>query len=270
MAPSIAIQGFDAVLFDLDGVLTTTRALHAAAWKQTFDEFLVAWDKQRGSQNASFDDRADYAAYVDGKPRQDGVRDFIASRGIHLPEGQPDSPAEEESVWGLGNRKQALVESQLERVGVEVFPGSIAWVRELRAAGLRTAVVSSSRNCAAVLASAGITNLFDTQVDGDTSLHLHLSGKPAPDSFLEAARRLGVSPERAIVVEDALAGVEAGRAGGFGLVVGVDRGGQAAGLAAQGADLVVDDLGELLAAPTEPLHRAGPSSTGCWRQPSES
>jgi alpha,alpha-trehalose phosphorylase len=223
-----------------------------------FDEFLTGWDKERGSKNAPFDDRADYAAYVDGKPRQEGVRDFLTSRGIELPEGHPDSSPEEESVWGLGNRKQLLVEAQMERVGVEVFPGSIAWVRELREAGLSTAVVSSSRNCAAALAYAGITNLFDTRVDGDTALELDLPGKPAPDTFLEAARRLGVSPERAIVVEDALVGVEAGRAGGFGLVVGVDRDGQAAGLTAHGADLVVDDLSELLAAPTEPLHRAGP------------
>ncbi|MBO0746911.1 MAG: beta-phosphoglucomutase family hydrolase, partial [Acidimicrobiaceae bacterium] len=258
MAPSIALRDFDAVLFDLDGVLTTTRAVHAAAWKQTFDDFLAAWDKHHGSKNEPFDDRAEYAAYVDGKPREDGVRDFLASRGIRLPEGQYDSPPEEDSVFGLGNRKQLLVEEQLERVGVEVFPGSIAWVRELRKAELKTAVVSSSRNCAAILESAGISNLFDTRVDGDTSLELGLPGKPAPDTFLEAARRLDVSPDRAIVVEDALAGVAAGRAGGFGLVVGVDRGGQAEGLAAQGADLVVDDLGELLAAPTESLHRAGP------------
>src|SRR5215472_10531205 len=137
MAPSIALKDFDAALFDLDGVLTTTRAVHAAAWKQMFDEFLVVWDKQRDSQSVPFDDRADYAAYVDGKPRQDGVRDFLASRGIELPEGHPDSPPEEESVWGLGNRKQLLVEAELERAGVEVFPGSIAWVRELREAGLK-------------------------------------------------------------------------------------------------------------------------------------
>jgi alpha,alpha-trehalose phosphorylase len=186
------------------------------------------------------------------------VRDFLASRGIELPEGDPDASPDEESVWGLGNRKQLLVGAELERVGVEVFPGSVAWVRELREAGLHTAVVSSSRNCAAVLGYAGISNLFDTRVDGDTALELHLAGKPAPDTFLEAARRLGVPPSRAIVVEDALAGVEAGRAGRFGLVVGVDRGGNAASLATHGADVVVADLGELLAAPTEHRHRAGP------------
>jgi beta-phosphoglucomutase family hydrolase len=258
MAPSIALDDFDAVLFDLDGVLTTTRSLHAAAWKHTFGEFLARWDARRGTRTARFDDRDDYTAYVDGKPRQQGVREFLTSRGIVLPEGEPDSLPEEDSVWGLGNRKQLLVEEELERAGVEVFPGSVAWVRELREAGLQTAVVSSSRNCAAVLAYAGITKLFDARVDGETALQLHLSGKPAPDTFLEAARRLSVSPDRAIVVEDALAGVEAGRAGAFGLVVGVDRGGNAEGLIAHGADLVVGDLGELLAAPTERLHRAGP------------
>lgn len=209
MAPSIALQDFDAVLFDLDGVLTTTRTVHAAAWKQTFDEFLAAWDKQRGAKRAPFDDRADDAAYVDGKPRQDGVRDFLASRGIELPEDQPDSPRRRNQcgAWAIAS---SCWLTQLERVGMEVFPGSIAWVRELREAGLSTAVVSSSRNCAAVLEHAGITNLFDTRVDGDTALELDLPGKPAPDTFLEAARRLGVSAARAIVVEDALAGVQHG------------------------------------------------------------
>jgi alpha,alpha-trehalose phosphorylase len=258
MKPAVTAHDFDAVLFDLDGVLTTTRAVHAAAWKRTFDEFLSAWDSRHGTNSTPFDERADYAAHVDGKPRQDGVRDFLASRGIVLPEGEPDSGPEDESVWGVGNRKQQLIVDELERSGVEVFPGSVAWVRELRWAGLKTAVVSSSRNCASALAYAGITNLFDTVVDGNTELELHLPGKPSPGTFLEAARRLGVSPERAVVVEDALAGVEAGRAGKFGLVVGVDRDGHAAGLAAHGADVVVADLGELLAAPAEEVHRAGP------------
>jgi alpha,alpha-trehalose phosphorylase len=254
MAPSMELQDFDAVLFDLDGVLTTTRAVHAAAWKHSFDEFLAAWDARRGTRTARFDQIADYADYVDGKPRQDGVRDFLTSRGIKLPEGEPDSPPGEESVWGLGNRKQLLVEERL-RQGVEVFPGSVAWVRELRENGLKTAVVSSSRNCAAVLAYAGISDLFDIRVDGETALELHLPGKPAPDTFLEAARRLGIPPGRAVVVEDALAGVAAGRAGSFGLVVGVDRGGNAAGLAAHGADIVVGDLSELLTTPTDRVHR---------------
>src|SRR6516164_7032614 len=254
MAPSIELQDFDAVLFDLDGVLTTTRAVHAAAWKHSFDEFLATWDAEHGTRTARFDESADYASHVDGKPRQDGVRDFLASRGIKLPEGDPDSPPEEESVWGLGNRKQLLVEERIAQ-GVEVFPGSVAWVRELREAGIKTAVVSSSRNCATVLTYAGISDLFDTRVDGNTTLELHLPGKPAPDSFLEAARRLSVAPGRAIVVEDALAGVAAGRAGAFGLVVGVDRGGNAAELAAHGADIVVGDLSALLTKPTDRVHR---------------
>jgi alpha,alpha-trehalose phosphorylase len=254
MGPAIELGDFDAVLFDLDGVLTTTRAVHAAAWKHSFDEFLAAWDAEHGTKTARFDDSADYANYVDGKPRQDGVRDFLASRGIVLPEGEPNSAPEQESVWGLGNRKQLLVEERLAQ-GVEVFPGSVAWVRELRDAGIKTAVVSSSRNCAAVLGYAGISDLFDTRVDGETTLELGLPGKPAPDAFLEGARRLAVAPARAIVVEDALAGVEAGRAGAFGLVVGVDRGGNAAGLAAHGADIVVGDLSEMLTAPIDRVHR---------------
>jgi alpha,alpha-trehalose phosphorylase len=255
MAPAIELGDFDAVLFDLDGVLTTTRAVHAAAWKHSFDEFLAEWNTEHDTRTARFDESADYTNYVDGKPRQDGVRDFLASRGIKLPEGEPDAPPEELSVWGLGNRKQLLVEERLAQGGVEVFPGSVAWVRELRDAGIKTAVVSSSRNCAAVLTYAGISDLFDTRVDGETALELHLPGKPAPDAFLEGARRLGVAPGRAIVVEDALAGVEAGRAGAFGLVIGVDRDGNAAGLAAHGADVVVGDLSELLTTPIDRVHR---------------
>ncbi len=260
MASPVSRQDFDAVLFDLDGVLTTTRTVHAAAWKRTFDDFLAQWDAAHGTTTAPFDDHADYAAHVDGKSRQDGVRDFLESRSIRLDEGSPDSPPDEDSVWGLGNRKQERVEDELRRSGVEVFPGSIAWVRELREAGLKTAVVSSSRNCAAVLEYAGITNLFDARVDGDTILELRLPGKPAPDAFLEGARRLSATPERTVVVEDAIAGVQAGHAGGFGLVVGVARDGHAEQLAAQGADLVVADLGELLADPDEDVHRFGPRS----------
>ena len=180
MARPITPQDFDAVLFDLDGVLTTTRTLHAAAWKLAFDEFLAAWDARRGATTPPFDERADYNAHVDGKPRQDGVRDFLATRGIELPEGRPDSPPEESSVWGLGNRKQRLVEEEMERAGVEVFPGSVAWVRELREAGIRTAVVSSSRNTAAVLDYAGISDLFDIRVDGETALSSACRASPRP------------------------------------------------------------------------------------------
>jgi alpha,alpha-trehalose phosphorylase len=258
LGPVVKSEDFDAVLFDLDGVLTTTRAVHAAAWKRTFDEFLGGWDARHGTKNALFDELADYATLVDGKPGQAGVRDFLESRGIELPQGDPASAPDEESVWGVANRNELLVEAELEREGVEAFPGSVAWVRELRWSGLKTAVVSSSRNATAVLEHAGITNLFDAQVDGDVALELNLAGKPAPDTFLEGARRLGVSPARAVVVEDAVAGVEAGRAGNFGLVIGVDRDGHAADLAGHGADLVVADLSELLAPPAEEVHRPGP------------
>jgi len=257
--PTVTPRDFDAVLFDLDGVLTTTRTVHAAAWKRTFDEFLEGWDAAHGTHTTRFDEQVDYAASVDGRTREEGVHAFLASRGITLPSGGPDSPPDEVSDGGLGTRKQLLVEEELERTGVEAFPGSVAWVRELREAGLRTAVVSSSRNCATVLEHAGIANLFDARVDGETILELGLPGKPAPDAFLEGARRLGVEPARAVVVEDALAGVEAGRAGRFGLVIGVDRGGQAAALAEHGADVVVQDLGELLAGRADQVHRAGPA-----------
>jgi len=258
MPSPVSLRDFDAVLFDLDGVLTTTRKVHAAAWKRMFDEFLAEWDEEHGTSTPTFDERSDYASAVDGKPREIGVRDFLRSRGIELPPGDPDAPPEELSEWGLGNRKQLLVEEEIARNGVEAFPGSVAWVRELREAGLHTAVVSSSRNCAAVLVAAGIANLFDARVDGETVLELGLPGKPAPDSFLEGARRVGVDPSRAVVVEDAIAGVAAGRAGGFGLVIGVNREGHADALRASGADVVVDDLGELLAAPDDALHRSGP------------
>ncbi|MBO3085937.1 HAD-IA family hydrolase [Cellulomonas fengjieae] len=258
MPSPVTQRAFDAVLFDLDGVLTTTRTVHAAAWKRMFDEFLAEWNATHGTHLAPFDEQSDYASAVDGKPRQIGVRDFLASRGITLPPGTPDSPADELSEWGLGNRKQILVEDEIARHGVEAFPGSVAWVRELREAGLQTAVVSSSRNCEAVLEAAGIANLFDARVDGETSLELGLAGKPAPDGFLEGARRLGTTPERTVVVEDALSGVAAGRAGGFGLVIGVNRDHHADELRANGADIVVDDLGEMLAPPDDAVHRSGP------------
>lgn len=258
MPSPVEVSEIDAVLFDLDGVLTTTRAVHAAAWKDTFDEFLAGWDAEHHTSTPAFNDINDYVAHVDGKPRQDGVRDFLASRGIELDEGHPESSRDEVSVWGLSNRKQEMVEAELEKIGVEVFPGSVAWVRELREAGVRTAVVSSSRNCASVLEYAGITNLFDERVDGATALELDLPGKPAPDMFLEAARRIGVSPERAVVVEDAISGVQSGKAGGFAYIIAVDRDGHADELRAAGADLVVDDLSELLSPQDEKVHRSGP------------
>jgi alpha,alpha-trehalose phosphorylase len=221
-------ENFDAVLFDLDGVLTSTAALHARCWKAVFDELPLL---------EPFDIEHDYLAQVDGKPRYDGVRDFLASRGISLTE---------EQVREIGDRKQALVEQVLEKESVEAFPGSVRWVRHLRDAGVRTAVVSSSTNATDVLRSAGISGLFETTVDGRDIVELDLNGKPAPDGFLEAARRLDVSPDRAVVVEDALSGVTAGRAGGFGLVVGVARHAEPSALREAGAHLVVEDLAEML------------------------
>jgi beta-phosphoglucomutase family hydrolase len=237
---------FDAVLFDLDGVLTDTARIHAHCWKRTFDDFLRQRAERTGAPFRPFEIASDYRLHVDGKPRFDGVRDFLRARGISLPEGRPDSPPEEPSICGLGNRKNALVEAAIREQGVDVYPGSIAWVRHLRGQGIRTGVVSSSANCQAVLHAAGIEDLFDVRVDGGVARQLSLRGKPHPETFLEAARRLAMPPERVAVVEDALSGVQAGRAGNFGLVIGVARKDDAEELAREGADLVVHDLGELL------------------------
>jgi beta-phosphoglucomutase family hydrolase len=234
-------DGVTACLFDLDGVLTKTATVHAAAWKRMFDAFLAG----RAGQ-APFDLHADYARYVDGKPRLDGVRAFLDARGIELPDGSPDDPPDAETVHGLGRRKNDLVNEVLGEDGVEAYDGSVGYVREARRAGLRRAVVSSSANTHAVLRAAGISDLFEAVVDGVVAEREHLQGKPAPDTFLAGAQALGVAPEAAAVFEDALAGVEAGRAGGFGVVVGVDRGGAADELRAHGADVVVGDLSELL------------------------
>jgi alpha,alpha-trehalase len=239
-------DNIDAVLFDLDGVLTATATIHAACWKRTFDEFLSRRAEGTGETVRPFDKDSDYKLYVDGKPRYDGVSSFLESRGIELPYGDPSDPADRETVCGLGNRKTDMVARVLEEEGVEAFEGSVALVRRLRDEGIKTAVVSSSNNCEAVLRAAGIAGLFDAVVDGGVAVRLGLPGKPAPDTFLEAARRLGVEPDRAVVVEDALAGVQAGRDGGFGLVIGVNREGDAAALRDGGADLVVSDLGEIL------------------------
>jgi beta-phosphoglucomutase family hydrolase len=233
-------------LFDLDGVLTKTAVVHAAAWKETFDSFLQRWSAKTGAVFSPFDEHDDYDTYVDGKPRLDGVRDFLASRQIVLPEGSPADPPDAETVQGLARRKNQLVEQLIQQRGVEAYQGSVAYVRAARAAGLRRAVVSSSANCKAVLASAGIADLFDVVVDGIVAEQEQLRGKPHPDTFLAGARRLALAPAEGAVFEDALAGVAAGRAGGFGFVIGVDRVGQADALAAAGADRVVKDLSELL------------------------
>jgi beta-phosphoglucomutase family hydrolase len=238
-------EGIRACLFDLDGVLTQTATVHAAAWKEMFDEFLRARAEEDGAPYLPFDAASDYHRFVDGRPRYDGVRTFLASRGIELPEGARDDPAAA-TVSGLGNRKNELVLELIERGGVSTYDGSVDYVRAARDAGLRRAVVSASENTPAVLAAAGIAELFEVRVDGVVARERGLSGKPAPDTFLAAAAELGVTPDEAAVFEDALAGVAAGRAGDFGYVVGVDRVGQAAALREHGADVVVSDLAELL------------------------
>ena len=235
-----------ACLFDLDGVLTETAEIHAAAWKEMFDAYLKARTEKSDDPFVAFDEEADYATYVDGKTRVDGTRSFLESRHISLPDGAPDDPAGEETVNGLGNAKNEIVLRKIRMEGVEAYEGSIRYVRAVREAGLRRAVVSSSANCNEVLVAAGIAELFEARIDGVTVEADHLAGKPAPDTYLAAARALGVDPGQAAVFEDALSGVEAGRAGGFGFVVGVDRVGQAEALRVHGADAVVTDLAELL------------------------
>ena len=242
--PAIPLDRLDAVVFDTDGVLTDTASVHAAAWKRLFDEYLAQRATRLGEPFRPFEE-ADYLRHVDGRTRYDGVAGFLASRNISLPWGDPSDPPDRETVCGLGNAKDRLLVAHLRDHGAHDFPTSVAVVRRLRAAGVATAAVSASRNMVAVLEAAGLRDLFDAEVDGVEADRLGLAGKPDPALFLEAARRLGVAPARAAVVEDALAGVEAGRRGGFGLVVGVDRGGQAAALAERGADVVVDDLGAL-------------------------
>lgn len=237
---------YDAVLFDLDGVLTDTAQIHAASWKRMFDEYLQQRAARTGEPFRPFDVGTDYKRHVDGKPRYDGVRDFLRSRRIDLPEGAPGDPPDAETVCGLGNRKNDLVNAAIAAGEVATYPGSVALVRRLRDAGIKCAVVTSSQNRAAVLEAASIADLFDVAVDGNTILELGLAGKPAPDSFLQAAKALGVPPERAVVVEDALSGVEAGARGGFGLVIGVARHGDAAALERHGAHIVVEDLAQLL------------------------
>jgi beta-phosphoglucomutase family hydrolase len=235
-----------ACLFDLDGVLTKTAVVHAAAWKETFDEFLRTRADQGDERFVPFDEKDDYDDYVDGLPRADGVRTFLKSREIELPEGSPDDPPSADTVAGLGNRKNAIVLRLINEHGVVAYPGSVRYVQAVREAGLPAAVVSSSTNCAEVLRAAGIDQLFDARIDGQVAEKRGLRGKPAPDTFLAGAEALGTSPGAAAVFEDALAGVEAGRAGEFACVVGVDRVGQAAALHEHGADVVVNDLAELI------------------------
>jgi beta-phosphoglucomutase family hydrolase len=242
-------DGIRACLFDVDGVLTDTATVHAAAWAEMFDAFLKTRADRTGGAYVPFDEVTDYDVYVDGKPRADGTRSFLRSRHIDLPEGEATDGPGTESVCGLGTTKNGIVLRRIREDGVTAYAGSVRYVRAVRAAGLRRAVVSSSANCAEVLKAAAIDELFEERIDGRTVEADHLAGKPAPDTYLAAARALGVDPGQAAVFEDALSGVEAGRAGGFGFVVGVDRVGQADALHAHGADTVVSDLAELLDRP---------------------
>ncbi len=235
-----------ACLFDLDGVLTETAALHAAAWKQMFNGYLSARAAATGTRFIGFDEVDDYDTYVDGKSRADGIRSFLQSRGVSVPTGGPSDRPDAVTVTSLGEVKNAIFMDKIHRGGVAAYPGSVRYVKAVRAAGLRTAVVSSSANCAEVLHAAGVTDLFETRIDGVDVEERHLAGKPAPDTYLAAARALGVEPGEAAVFEDAMSGVAAGRAGGFGFVIGVDRAGQAERLRADGADRVVTDLAQLL------------------------
>lgn len=238
-------EQIQACLFDLDGVLTSTASVHAAAWKEMFDAFLRARAEESGDRFVPFDQEKDYDKFVDGKPRLDGTASFLDSRHIELAKGRPDDPPGTATVYGLSNAKNDLVLRRIHRDGVEAFPGSVRYLEAVRDAGLHRAVVSSSENCADVLEAAGITDLFEVRVDGATVNREHLAGKPAPDTYLAAARALDIASGEAAVFEDSLSGVEAGRAGGF-FVVGVDRVGQAEQLRAKGAHVVVGDLDELL------------------------
>lgn len=243
----IDLAAYDAMLFDLDGVITRTAAIHSAAWKVLFDRFLEDRSRETGEPFVPFSIDTDYVRYVDGRRRYDGVATFLASRGIDLPRGDPADPPDALTVCGLGNRKDRFFNERLEEQGIEVFEDAVAVVRRAHELGHGVAVVSASENAVPVLDRAGLLDLFPVRVTGVEAAALRLAGKPAPDTFLEAARQLGVEPARAIVFEDALSGVEAGAAGGFGLVVGVDRVGGTSPLAEHGAHVVLDDLTELLA-----------------------
>jgi beta-phosphoglucomutase family hydrolase len=237
-----------ACLFDLDGVLTQTASVHRAAWQETFNDCLKRWEQQ-GEPLAPFDPAADYNDYVDGRPRADGVRAFFASRGITVPDGESDDPPDRDTVYGIGTRKNEILLRRIREDGVRVFDGAVTYLRAVERAGLRRAVVSASENTREVLKVTNLTDFFEVVVDGVVAKTENLRGKPEPDTFLACAQRLGVAPAQAVVFEDAVAGVAAGRAGGFGYVVGVDRVGHAEDLRRNGADVVVDDPVELLEKP---------------------
>jgi alpha,alpha-trehalase len=269
LAVRVEGRALRAFIFDMDGVVTDTASAHAASWKRLFDEYLRERAERTGEPFRAFAED-DYLQYVDGKPRYDGVRDFLASRGIVLPDGDPSDPSDHETVCGLGNRKDGYFLARLREGGAEPYPSTVELVRRLKASGVRTAIISSSRNMSEVLAAAGVADLFDVRVDGIVSDELGLTGKPDPAIFLEAARRLGVGPSEAVVVEDAVSGVQAGTRGGFALVVGIDRAGHAAELRAAGADVVVRDLAELpIAWPGQRRIRDLPSALARWDEIAE-
>lgn len=249
MTVGVDLSAFDAFLFDLDGVITMTAGLHAAAWKKLFDEYLTAHAARMDIPFVPFDIVADYRAYVDGKARQAGIRDFLTARGVHLPDGTPQDDAGQDTVRGLARRKNRYFMELLDQEGLRVYEGAVALARKARALGVKTAVVSASRNTASILRVARLTHLFQVRVDGLEAARLQLPGKPHPAMFLEAARRLDVRPPRAVVFEDATAGVEAGRRGGFGLVVGVGDADHASRLREHGAHFVVADLGAVRLSP---------------------
>jgi len=242
--PALTSENFDAVLFDLDGVITATNQNHFAAWKRLFDGYLQSLADAGGAPFREFTED-EMSEYVDGKPRYEGIRSFLDSRGLSLPYGDPDDPETARTVCGLGNLKNRFFNESIEADGVTVFQSTVDLIRALKGRGIRCAVVSSSKNCTTVLKAAGLTGLFDTQFDGTHAAELKLTGKPDPDTYLKAAEWLGVDAARAVVVEDAISGVQAGKAGGFGLVIGIDRAGVEKALYAGGADVVVKDLGQL-------------------------
>jgi trehalose 6-phosphate phosphatase len=244
----ISKKQVDAVVFDLDGVVTKTAGVHAAAWKRLFDEYLAERAAREGRPFRSFDVDADYRRYVDGKPRYDGVASFLESRGISLGYGEPSDPPDRETVCGLGNRKNSYFQEHVAKHGVNVYESTIDLIRGLRAHGVKTAIISASRNCEAILKATNMTELFDAKVDGVDAEQLGLPGKPDPAMLLEAARRLRVVPQRAVIVEDAIAGVQAARDGHFGLVIGVSRSGETGVLKDNGADVEVADLNEVIVA----------------------
>jgi beta-phosphoglucomutase family hydrolase len=244
--PRISRARYDALLLDLDGVITNTASIHAACWKQMFDAYLRERATQRAEAFRPFEIDTDYRLYVDGKPRFDGARDFLTSRGIQLPDGSPHDPPHAETVCGLANRKDGLVNKIIQEKGVEPYEGSVRFIRQLRHQGFKTAVVTSSEHCETVLMITKLESFFDARIDGNMIHEQKLAGKPAPDTFLMGAKLLEVEPTRAVVIEDAISGVEAGLAGNFGLVIGVARKGNADELRRHGAHLVVNDLGELV------------------------